>query len=141
MLLLRKSDDEVRELTHNVQHLQSELSTLQKSATLDQKQQSAIVAGLERKVDECMAVSASAVQTVGDRSAKLEDIVRATELAMRAQVTDTKSEVRLASHSSIAGDNNKKWFGFIAVCLCLVGKKYFLIDRCCNVVLLCSLAH
>jgi hypothetical protein len=94
MLLHRKSDDEVRELTHNVQHLQSELSTLQKSATLDQKQQSAIVAGLERKVDECMAVSASAVQTVGDRSAKLEDIVRATELAMRAQVTDTKSEVR-----------------------------------------------
>ena len=71
----------------------SEIATLQQNAGVDQKHSSAVTANLERKVEECISVCDKSVATVADRSAKLETLVRETELSMRTSVTDTKSEV------------------------------------------------
>ena len=73
--------------------MRTELSSLQQSAALEQKQQAAVASQLERKVEESIAVSANSVTAVCDRSARLEEIMRDTELSMRSHVTDTKSEV------------------------------------------------
>ena len=73
--------------------LSTELSTLQQSSVLDIKQHAAQVVNLERKVEECITVSANSVTSVADRSARLEDVVRETELSIRSTVNDTKTEV------------------------------------------------
>lgn len=71
----------------------ADVAALQQNAAVDQKHSAAVVSNLERKVEECIAVSGNSVNTVAARSAKLEDLVRDTELAIRSSVTDTKSEV------------------------------------------------
>lgn len=90
----RRSDEEVQELSRNVHRITTELATLQQRAAVDQAHSAGVVSNLERKVDECIAVCGSSVQNVADRSAKLENLVRDTELAIRESVAGTRSEVR-----------------------------------------------
>lgn len=92
-LFHRKSDDEIQELNRTVDRLTTELNSLQQSATLDHKQHAAAVVNLERKVEEAITVSANSVTSVADRSARLENVVRETELSIRSTVNDTKTEV------------------------------------------------
>ena len=79
-----------------VDRIRAELTTLQQSSVLDLKQHAAVVVNLERKVEECITISANSVTAVADRSARLEEIVRDTELSMRSNVADSKSEVNKA---------------------------------------------
>ena len=73
--------------------ISSELDVLQQASVLDQKSHSAAVVNLERKIEECITVSANSVTSVADRSARLEEVVRDTELSIRSTVNDTKGEV------------------------------------------------
>lgn len=90
----RKSDQEILDLTRNVDRIRTELSNLQQAAIVDQRHQAAVTSNLERKVEESIAVSANSVNSVIERSSRLEDVVRQAELAMRTTITDTKGEVR-----------------------------------------------
>lgn len=83
------------ELTRNVNRVTKDLATLQQSAASDQVHHTAVASNLDRKVEECLAVCGTSVRTVSERAAKLEDLVRDTELAIRTAVNDNKNEVRL----------------------------------------------
>jgi hypothetical protein len=89
----RRSDEEVAELTRNVHRVTKDLAALQQGAATDQVHNAAVVSNLDRKVEECIAVSGASVRTVAERASKLEDLVRDTELAIRSNVADTRSEV------------------------------------------------
>lgn len=90
----RKSDQEILDLTRNVERIRTELSNLQQAAAVDRRHHSAVTSNLERKVEESIAVSANSVNSVIERSSRLEDVVRQAELAMRTSIIDTKGEVR-----------------------------------------------
>jgi hypothetical protein len=71
----------------------ADVAALQQNAAVDQKHSMAVVSNLERKVEECIAVSGNSMNAVAARSSKLEDLVRDTELAIRSSVNETKGEV------------------------------------------------
>ena len=67
---------------------------MQQSAAVDTRHHTAAISNLERRVEETIAMSSNSVHTIAERSSKLEELVRETELTIRSSVTDTKSEVR-----------------------------------------------
>lgn len=90
---LRKSNEEVQELTRSVERIRSELATVQQTVSVDQKHHAAVTSSLERKVEESIAVSANSVNSVIERGSRLEEVVREAELKLCASITGTKGEV------------------------------------------------
>lgn len=113
-MCLREAEKEFFQLSSKVAELSESVTKLKDSHNLENKTMAATLVQLERKVDESITISNSSVNIIQNRSSRLEDLMRDSELQIRRDMSLQKEEV-LKLHSFIFSATSASKFSNLTI--------------------------